>query len=127
VVFGRRIDPLTLHLVASAAMPLCFVAGLFSGRSAIAAAGFALVYGASNGLLTITRGILPLVLFDPRTYGAFVGRLLIPSFALSAAAPVIYASIRQHLGETAALILSMTAGCLVFVSAALLWAGVRPR
>jgi hypothetical protein len=120
VVFGRRIDPLTLNVLASALLPLCFVAGLFSGRSAAAATGFALVYGASNGILTITRGTLPLVLFDPRVYGAFVGKLLVASFVLSAAGPVIYASVIERLGDVAALVVSLIAAGLVLAAALLL-------
>jgi len=120
VVFGRRIDPLSLNVLAAALLPLSFVAGLFSGRSAAAAAGFALVYGAANGILTITRGTLPLVLFDPRIYGAFVGKLLIASFVLSAAGPVIYASVILHLGDDGALVLSLVAAGLVLAAALLL-------
>jgi len=120
VVFGRRIDPLTLNVFASALLPVSFVAGLFSGRSAAAAAGFALVYGASNGILTITRGTLPLVLFDPRIYGAFVGQLLVASFVLSAAGPVIYASVIERIGEPGALVVSLVAAGLVLVAALLL-------
>lgn len=127
VVFGRRIDPLTLNLFAAAVMPACFVAGLFSGRSGAAAAAFALVYGASNGLLTITRGTLPLVLFDPRIYGAFVGKLLIASFVLSATSPVIYASVIEHLGDAGALILSLAGAALIFAAALVLRLRFRRR
>src|SRR5206468_12224087 len=120
VVFGRRVDPLTLNVVAAALLPVCFVAGLFSGRSTAAAVAFALVYGASNGILTITRGTLPLVLFDPRIYGAFVGKLLIASFVLSAAGPVIYASVIERIGDPGALVISLVAAGLVLVAALLL-------
>src|ERR1044071_6714945 len=120
VVFGRRIDPLTLNVLASALLPVSFVAGLFSGRSAAAAAGFALIYGASNGILTITRGTLPLVLFDPRVYGAFVGKLLVASFVLSAAGPVIYASVIARIGQPGALVVSLVAPGLIFAAALLL-------
>lgn len=118
VLFGGRIHPLTLNLVATLILPASFVAGLWAGVSASAAAAFAFAYGAGNGLLTITRGTLPLVLFDHRTYGAVVGRLIAPSFVLSAAAPVIYAAVISRLGEGAALFIS-TAVALVALAAAL--------
>ena len=128
VLFGRRVDPMLLTLVTTAVMPLCFVAGLFGGRSALAALGFALFYGVTNGVLTITRGTMPLVLFDPRTYGAFVGRLLVPSFLLSAAAPVAYAAVLRRFGEAGELGLSIVASGLSLVCAVLLWARFRrPR
>ena len=107
VLFGGRLHPLTLNLLAALALPVCFAAGLLSGQALAAAITFALVYGASNGLLTITRGTLPLVLFDHRTYGTLVGRLLVPSFLLSAVSPLAYALVIEHLGDASALILSI--------------------
>lgn len=118
VLFGQRIHPLMLNLIATLMLPACFIAGLWSGVSATAAIAFAFVYGAANGLLTITRGTLPLVLFDPRTYGSVVGRLIAPSFVISAAAPLTYAFVISEFGEAAALHLSLAVG-LVTLAAAL--------
>ena len=120
VMFGHRIHPLTLNLLAAGLLPFCFVAGLFGGQFTPAAFVFAFVYGAGNGLLTITRGTLPLVLFDYRTYGAFVGRLIVPSFMLSAAAPLIYAVVIGRFGETGALFLSAALATVILVAAAFL-------
>jgi MFS family permease len=106
VVFGGRLHPLTLNLLAASTLPVCFIAGLWSGQTVVAAIAFALLYGASNGIMTITRGTLPLVLFDHRTYGTLVGRLLVPSFLLSAVSPLAYALVIEHLGDAGALILS---------------------
>ena len=80
----------------------------------LAAALFALLYGAGNGIATITRGTLPLVLFDSKSYGATVGRLLAPSFVLSAASPIVYAAVNERFGEIAGLSLSivLAATCL---------------
>src|SRR5207237_4660094 len=78
VLFGRHINPLTLSLAGCTLLPFAFVAGLLSGRSEVAAIAFTFAYGAANGLLTIVRGTLPLALFDHRTYGTFVGKLLVP-------------------------------------------------
>lgn len=120
VLFGRRIRPLSLNLAATALLPLCFVAGLFGGQAAIAALAFAFCYGAANGIVTITRGTVPLVLFDHRTYGSFVGRLIAPSFILSAAAPVVYAFVIERFGEDAALLLSFGVAVAAFAAAAVL-------
>ncbi|MFI5011778.1 MAG: MFS transporter [Hyphomicrobiales bacterium] len=114
ILFGRRLDPFDLNVGACFALPVSFIAGLFSGVSVPAAIVFALVYGAGNGLMTITRGTLPLVLFEPREYGAVVGRLLAPSFLLSAAAPLAYAALVENLGEQAALYLSLVLAGGVF-------------
>jgi MFS family permease len=107
VLFGRGLQPLDLNLAAALVLTLCFVAGFASGWYLLAAIAFAFLYGAGNGILTITRGTLPLVLFDHRTYGAFVGKLLVPSFLLSAIAPFAYAALIEAFGVNAGLWLSI--------------------
>lgn len=107
VAFGGRMHPVDLNLLAAAALPLSLVLAFWSGQSLVAAVLFALLYGAGNGILTITRGTLPLVLFDPSTYGTVVGRLLAPSFLFSAASPLAYAWVIEAYGVAAALSVSL--------------------
>ncbi|WGS17769.1 MULTISPECIES: MFS transporter [unclassified Bradyrhizobium] len=120
VLFGGRIDPLVLNLLACLVMPLSFIAGLFSGTSKEMGIVFALLYGACNGILTITRGTLPLILFDHRSYGTIVGRLIVPSFVLPAAAPLIYAIVIDHVGNAGALYLSFGLAMMTLLAAVLL-------
>jgi predicted MFS family arabinose efflux permease len=117
VMFGSRIHPLTLNLLAAMVLPFCFVAGLFSGKLLIAAIVFAFFYGAGNGILTITRGTLPLALFDHSTYGAYTGQLLVPSFILSAFAPIAYAFVIGRFGEGGALYLSAALAMVILAAA----------
>ncbi|MGF6308917.1 MFS family permease [Bradyrhizobium sp. i1.8.4] len=117
VLFGGRIDPLALNLMACLIMPLAFVAGLFSGASMEMGIAFALLYGACNGILTITRGTLPLILFDYRSYGTLVGRLIVPSFILPAAAPLLYAIVIDRFGNAAALYLSTGLAVMTLLAA----------
>lgn len=120
VLFGARIHPFTLTILASAILPLSFMLGLASGKLLLAAFAFAFLFGAGNGLLTISRGTLPLVLFDNRTYGIFVGKLLIPSFLVSAVSPIAYSYIIAQWGEIASLLLSTLLSFLVFAASLLL-------
>lgn len=117
VVFAGRFQALNLNILACALLPLCFVAAFAGGQFLAAALAFAFFYGAGNGLLTITRGTLPLVLFDHRSYGRFVGHLIAPSFITSAVAPLAYAFVMQRFGEAGALGLSMAAACLALAAA----------
>lgn len=121
VLFGRHLSPLTLNLAACTLLPFAFVVGLLSGRSEVAAMAFAFAYGAANGLLTIVRGTLPLALFDHRTYGTFVGKLLVPGFVLPAAAPLAYALVIANFESSGALYCSIGAAFLAFASAVLLF------
>lgn len=120
VMFGRRVDPLALNLAACLIMPLSFIAGLFSGWSNGMAIAFALLYGGCNGILTITRGTLPLILFDHRSYGTLVGRLVVPSFILPAAAPLLYAVVIDRFGDASALYLSTGLAVVTLGAAAML-------
>lgn len=117
VLFGGRMHALTLAVLATGLLPLGFAAGLLGGEAAAAAIAFAVIYGSGNGLATIVRGALPLVLFDARVYGTLAGRLVAPSFLLSAAAPVVYAAIIERAGSRAALQLSVALGVILVAAA----------
>ena len=124
LLFGGRLHPLTLNLATTAVLPLCFVAGALAGHP-VAAALYAAVYGACNGLLTITRGTLPLALFDYRVYGTLVGRLLVPGFLLTAAAPVAYAELIAWQGPRAAMGASTLLAGVILAASAWLYARFR--
>ena len=107
---------------------LCFAAAkrvllaLLSGGNLYASAAYALLYGACNGLMTITRGTLPLALFDFRSYGSLVGALLIPSFLLTATAPVAYAYLIAGYGARGAMAMSVGLAAAICAAAlALRW------
>jgi hypothetical protein len=57
----------------------------------VAATGFALLYGMSNGVLTINRGTLPLALFGPSGYATLLGWLAVPVLLAQASAPTLAA------------------------------------
>lgn len=120
VVFAGRFQSLNLNVLACVLLPLCFLAAFAGGQFIAAALAFAFFYGAGNGLLTITRGTLPLTLFGHRSYGRFVGHLIAPSFLASAVAPLAYAFVMQRFGEGGALVLSMVAGCVALAAAMML-------
>ncbi|WP_223633012.1 MFS transporter [Planococcus sp. 4-30] len=114
VLFGARLHPVSLTILASALLPIGFITGLFSGEFLTAALLFAFLFGAGNGLMTITRGSLPLVLFDHDTYGTYVGKLLIPGFLLSAIAPIVYTYVINRFGEQTALTGSAGLAFIIF-------------
>lgn len=123
IALGNRVHPIDLNLLATLLLPLSFALALGGGGGGgaiVAAVTFVFLYGAGNGVLSITQGTLPLVLFDHRTYGAVVGRLLVPSFVLSAAAPLAFALVIERFGETVAIGLSLFLAGLVLASALLL-------
>lgn len=130
VLLGRNTDPFRMTLLATVLVPLGFCAALFASHGWIAAMLFTLTYGAGNGLLTIAGGSLPLALFDHRTYGAFVGRLIAPSFVLSAAAPVSFAFVIREFGDLVAVWLALALGivaCACAIALLLLFGNTPSR
>lgn len=91
LLFARRARPQTVGLIIFAALPVALAALLLTGRHAVVAAGFCLLYGLSNGLMTIVRGTLPAALFGTAHYGAIAGALAGPALLLKAAGPLCIA------------------------------------
>lgn len=126
ILFGGRLHPIDLNLAATVVLPICFTVGLASGGYVAAAVVFAFFYGAGNGILSITRGTLPLVLFDLHTYGSFVGKLLVPSFLLSAVSPLAFAAVIEHFGAQGALYLSIALSSVILAAGLALRASAKP-
>jgi len=120
VLFGTRLHPLDLYLIAVALLPVSFGIGLLTPEMLAAAVVFALLFGAGNGLVTIGQGTVPLVLFDPATYGAYVGKLLVPGFLSSAASPLLFAFVIERFGERTAISVCCGMALVALACAALL-------
>jgi hypothetical protein len=86
--FLRRLHPLLSARLAALMHPLGALALLLMG--APAAAVFAVVHGLGNGILTIAKGTLPLVLFGAHGYGQRQGVLMVPARLAQALAPWVF-------------------------------------
>jgi MFS family permease len=104
--FGRNVNPLWVVRFALAALLCGFVMLAIFGVSTASAAAFALIFGGANGLITITRGAVPLALFGPSGYGRLMGRLASPWMLMQAAAPLVMAFVVERLFDGAALALA---------------------
>jgi MFS family permease len=70
------------------------------------AISFALMHGAGNGMITIAKGTLPLVLFGASGYGLRTGLLAVAARIMQAVAPFAYGLVLEILGAIPALMLS---------------------
>ena len=69
---GPRINILAKARLGALLFPLGAAILMLGGPGPVfAAAGFALLYGMSNGIMTINRGTLPLAMFGPEGYARF--------------------------------------------------------
>jgi MFS family permease len=116
VAWGHRIDAIRLNLLPCTLLVGAFAVALLAGTSLAGAGAFAFLYGAGNGIATITRGAMPLLLFDTAYYGRIVGAILRPAFVLAAAAPVAVALALQRLGHAGTLGLGL-AICAMLLAA----------
>lgn len=82
-----RYHPLVSTELATIMAPLGVIA-LAIGGPALAPL-FAVFYGGGNGILTISRGTLPLALFGAEGFGRRVGILSLPARGTSAVAPLV--------------------------------------
>ena len=109
----RRVHPLLSARLSALAHPAGIAALLVLG--APAAALFAVLHGAGNGILTIAKGTLPLVLFGARGYGARQGWLMMPARVAQASAPFAFGLALDAWGARA-LWLSGALGLLAFAA-----------
>ncbi len=90
-LFASRTHPLWIARAAVASMACGLAMLAFGGFSIAVAAAFVIGYGAANGVMTIARGALPLVLFGPSGYGRVIGRIARPALIVQAFAPFVVA------------------------------------
>jgi len=116
--FGRDLHPLWVVRFALSVLLCAFVMLAVLGISTPVAAAFALMFGGANGLVTITRGAVPLALFGASGYGRLIGRLAGPFLLMQAAAPLVMAFVLERTSDPAALALAAlfaTAALVCFI------------
>jgi MFS family permease len=122
--FGRDLHPLWVVRFALGVLLCAFVMLAVLGMSVPVAAAFALMFGGANGLVTITRGAVPLALFGASGYGRLIGRLAGPFLAVQAAAPLVMAFVLERMSDPAALALAAAFAATALVCFVLI---KRPR
>ncbi len=94
----RRFHPLVAGRLATTLHPIGAALLTLAGMPA---AGFALMHGAGNGMMTIASGTLPLALFGPSGFGRRQGLIMMPARALQALAPVLFGLLIDQWGAAA--------------------------
>jgi len=112
---GRRFGVLARARLAAALLPMGVVVLALGG--AVAVPVFAVLYGMSNGILSINRGTLPMAIFGPAGYAALLGWLAVPPLLAQAAAPSVAAPL---VAAVPALGVFVAAGALGVVAGAML-------
>jgi MFS family permease len=98
IAVARYVHPVWEGVVASLLVVLGF-ALLLTGNPVIIAVAL-VVYGLGNGVRTIVKGTLPLVLFGAEGYATLIGRLGMPTLIAQAAGPAVGAVLLSRYGVT---------------------------
>lgn len=96
MTFARNVLPQTVGKFTFSTLPAALVALLLFGPQQWAVAAFCILYGLSNGILTIVRGTIPQALFGRENYGAISGAMAGPSLLSKAAGPLAMAAVMQN-------------------------------
>ncbi|HEX5092210.1 MAG TPA: MFS transporter, partial [Burkholderiales bacterium] len=116
IVFGRKLHAVTVARIAIGVLPASFLVLLASGGNLEALLAFTLLMGASQGVITIVRGAVPLALFGATGYGAVLGVLATPILIVNAASPTLFALIVDGWGWRAAEIALIAAAAASWLS-----------
>ncbi len=115
ILFARNLRAITVGRIAVGILPPTLLLLLFGTGSLSMVVAFTLLMGASQGVITIVRGAVPLALFGVKGYGAVLGAIATPVLVVNAASPTAFAWIVDRWGWGTArvvLLVSCSAGWL---------------
>jgi hypothetical protein len=110
IVFARNLRAITVGRIAIGVLPPALALLLVGTGSLPLVVAFTLLMGASQGVITIVRGAVPLALFGVKGYGAVLGLIATPVLVVNAASPTVFAWIVDRWGWGTGR-LSLLVGC----------------
>lgn len=98
IFFGRNLKAMTIARIAIGVVPASLLL-LFLARGDLwLLVAFTLLLGASQGVITIVRGAVPLALFGATGYGAVLGLIATPILLVNAFSPAAFALMVDRFG-----------------------------
>ena len=116
LTLARKWHPISVGRVSIAFLPLSFLVLMLGGATFWTALAFTLLFGVSNGLVTIVRGAVPLALFGAKGYGAVLGILATPYLLLAALSPAAFALVVERYGYGVGEAIMLGAGLVAFLA-----------
>lgn len=90
-IWGAGKPPALIGAYTFAALPAALLSLALFGNHGYAVGVFCVLYGLSNGVMTILRGTLPAAIFGRKQYGAISGALAAPALLAKASGPLVFA------------------------------------
>ena len=110
IAFARNLRAITIGRIAVGMLPPSLLLLLVGTGSLPLVVAFTLLMGASQGVITIVRGAVPLALFGAKGYATVLGVIATPVLIVNAASPTVFAGIVDRWGWGAARV-ALLVGC----------------
>ena len=130
IFFGRNLKAMTVARIAIGVLPVSLLLLLMAQGSLVQLIVFTLLMGASQGVITIVRGALPLALFGTKGYGAVLGLIATPILLVNAFSPTLFALIVDQIGWYNAIYTLLACSLLTWIAIELMsrwYEGTRAR
>lgn len=98
IVFGRNLKSMTIARIVIAVVPASLILLFVAKGDLSQLIAFTLLLGASQGVITIVRGAVPLALFGAQGYGTVLGLIATPILLVNAFSPAIFALVADRFG-----------------------------
>ena len=98
IFFGRNLKAMTIARIAIGVLPASLLLLLLARGDLWQLVAFTLLLGASQGVITIVRGAVPLALFGAQGYGAVLGLIATPILLVNAFSPAVFALVVDRFG-----------------------------
>jgi MFS family permease len=98
IFFAKNLKAMTVARIAIGVLPPALVILMLASGELWLLVAFTLMLGASQGVITIVRGAVPLALFGAEGYGAVLGLIATPILLVNAFSPTLFALIVDQIG-----------------------------
>ena len=98
IFFAKNLKSMTVARIAIGVLPASLVLLMLAHGELMLLIAFTVVLGASQGVITIVRGAVPLALFGTKGYGAVLGLIATPILLVNAFSPTVFALIVEQVG-----------------------------
>ena len=130
IFFGKNLKAMTVARIAIGVLPAALILLMLAQGSLVQLIVFTVLLGASQGVITIVRGALPLALFGTKGYGAVLGLIATPILFVNAFSPALFALIVDQIGWNRAIYALLSSSILTWIAIELMsrwYEGTRER
>jgi MFS family permease len=116
IFFARNLKAMTVARIAIGVLPPALLILMLARGELWLLVAFTLLLGASQGVITIVRGAVPLALFGTQGYGAVLGLIATPILLVNAFSPTLFAVIVDQVGWQNALYVLLACSILTCIA-----------